>query len=383
MKRWKKTSVSVALTTSLTGLCDAAEYPIVEGQPVIVYGSTEATHLTVSGGTAGATTTIDYRRTPIRSTIQLGEPSTDVREERYTTHVKSNEIIQNLRITSAEKRIEAHKQANSLLISASIKALTNASDSYITINKGHRIEVITSAPGYFMSVYNHGETHLIDQAYNIVNYGVMRNFQNTDDVSNKTNGIIEPTNTSTTKSLLNEGRININNYDVVLSGKDGETFANDINGEIHVTGDGRLVINTAGRTGATNWGKINLERDDGYGPIILRTPEGTKGSITLYNVGTITSPKNAITIDGTQTGEGTVATIYNEGNINGGITTAPIRGDKATVTLNNKAQGVWYGDFQDKEYTGRATTNKFVLINNDGTIKTTGNEKNERGIIHS
>ncbi|EAS2029035.1 hypothetical protein A6857_27875, partial [Salmonella enterica] len=383
MNQWKKTSLWVAVTAALPGLCVATEYNVQEGSTRTVNGGTEISTLYVIDGTAGAQTTIEYQGFPHRSRIELGPGTIGVRDEAYTTHVKSNEIMDSLRITSTEKRIAAHKRPNNLLISASIKEITNTNDSYITINDKYRVEAIRSEPGYFMSVYNHGETHLIDNAYNIVNYGVMRNFQNADDVTNKTNGIIAPTNTSTTKSLLNEGRININNHNFILSGKDGETFANDVNGEIHATGDGRLVITTAGRTGASNWGKIILERDDGIGPMILRTPEGTKGNITLYNVGTITSPKNAITIDGTQTGEGTVATIFNEGNINGGITTTPIRGDKATVTLNNKAQGVWYGDFQDKEYIGRATTNKFVLINNDGTIKTKGNEKNERGIIHS
>ncbi|ENK0987280.1 hypothetical protein AB2Z78_005787, partial [Salmonella enterica] len=384
MKKWNKTAAYIALATVQPWFAYGADYKINEGTEQTINGGTELSHLFISGGTAGATTTLNYAGAPVRhSTIQLGEPSRVVRDTPYATHVKSDVEIATLDIESDEDRRTAHKQPNKVRISASIQTINNDSDSTITLDKGRKVEVIRSMGSNLMNVVNNGETGLIDNAYYITNNGRMRNFQLADDVTNNPSGIIRPTNISTTKSMLNEGKIYLDDYDIIIIGKDGESFANDVTGEVHITGDGRLVINTAGRTGAGNWGKIDLERDDGFGPIILRNPEGTTGNISLFNAGTITSPKNAITIDGTRTGEGTVATLLNEGNINGGIITTALNGDKATVKLDNKGRGVWSGDFQDKEYKGRATTNKFVLINNDGTIKTKGNEKNERGIIHS
>ncbi|EDY5736440.1 autotransporter outer membrane beta-barrel domain-containing protein [Salmonella enterica] len=384
MKKWKLTAAGILMCATIVETSSGKEVSVKEGYNWDITGEEdERTIVNVLEGKTGATTNVQYRKKNNESTIIL-KATTELRDEPYSTTIFSDYTIENLTIESDEKRIASHKEYNNLVVNTSVKRLNNGNDSKITINKNHEVGVIKNSAEKWLKVINHGNIDNIINAYQITNDGVLNGFENTDDVENKQGGVITPKTTSNTKSLLNSGIIKLGTRDLVVDGKHGESFANDISGEVHTTDTGRLVLYGAGETLTSNWGNITSDNDDlGYGPIVLGTSKNNPGNIVLHNIGTITGTKNAVTIDGTETGEGTVATIVNQGNINGGIATTAITGDKSTVTFVNLYSGVWSGDFQDKEYQERATSNQFVKITNEGTIKTTRNEKNERGIIHS
>ncbi|EDR2901338.1 hypothetical protein AAN93_005151, partial [Salmonella enterica subsp. enterica] len=382
MQKWKKVLLwsSIYYTLPVTGHCE--NFYVDEGQWKDVPASIHPSDVYISNGTPSATTVLSYDGDQYKSTVWLpNNPS--VRTEHYSTTISSNGKIEEIIINSNEKRIEAGVEPNILTVNADIDSLVNKTDSRITITAGSHIKTLDNVAGYTVDVTNLGHTGNITNTHYINNTGELNGFQGATDVENAVNGVIKPLQNSETNTLLNNGMINLTDYDLTVKGEGGETFANGINGDIRTTAGGRLAILTAGEAETSNWGTIISKTDDEYGPLALGSRGGSTGTITLYNAGTIAGPQSAITIDGTRTGEGTRATIENHGYINGGITTANMTGDKTSVTIKNTTEGVWSGDFQDKEYETRFITNKFVLINNDGTIKTNGNEKNERGIIHS